>query len=73
MAKHTRYYDTRFQAVLAWSALQLIALWHVFTWRRSTHARREPVPPWPTGADLAYAQWLHVENETPVVRPEARA
>jgi hypothetical protein len=72
-ARHARYYDTRFQAVLAWLALQLVGAWCVLSRRRSVHARREPVVPWPTGADLAYAQWLHAENESPIVRPEVRA
>lgn len=73
MGRHARYYDTRFQAVLAWLALQAVGVWCAVTWRRPVHARREPVVAWPDGADLAYAQWLHMENKTPVVRPEARA
>lgn len=73
MAKHTRYYESRFQAALAWSALQLIGLWCVLSWRRPVHARRERVIPWPEGADLAYADELHAMQDTVVMRPEVRA
>jgi hypothetical protein len=28
---------------------------------------------WPTGADEQWAEWLHRENESPVMRQEVRA
>lgn len=72
MAQHTRYYDTRFQAVLAWLALQLVGAWCVLSRRRPVHAAPS-VMPWPDGADLAYADELHAMQDTVVMRPEARA
>lgn len=81
MARHTRYYDTATQAVLAWLALLVLAVWcAVFRPAPGRHASSDstPGPLWPDvdedrfGATEGYAVWLHVENQSPVVREEAR-
>lgn len=89
MSKHTRYYDTRTQAVIAWIALHTVAFW---CWVVSPNTRHRPaegrfpvslfIPRRPKktlsalewpGADDAFAAELKVMNEDPAVRPEVRA
>jgi hypothetical protein len=89
MARHTRYYDTHTQAVIAWLALHAVALWCALRPRHRHRPgegrfpvslfipRRPKRAPsaieWP-GADPDWADQIHAWNsEDTVVRDEVRA
>lgn len=60
--KHARYYDSRFIAVLAWVAVQLLGVWCAVARTRFRHAAEEIQLP--AGADEQYAEDLHAMQMT---------
>lgn len=83
--QHSRYYDTWFQAVLAWCALALTLTYCAVKKPKAVGRHAAPPPPeppilWPSfdpdwhGADDAWAGSLRSMNEeTLVLRDEVRA
>lgn len=89
MARHTRYYDTRTQAALAWLAMHAVFVWCAVFSPSTRHRpgegrfpvsvfiprrpKRQPSALEWPGADDAWAGTLRSMNAEPVVRDEARA